>query len=110
MEIGLRTLPLGPVDGPNLFFENPAQLGKTGVDDWRIYGGHRFWTAPKNEDSYATDNESVSLEPIRLHGFRLIGHGRQALCIRRAFRMADTAAPYNLAAKKRSVSAMCSVQ
>ena len=71
MEIGLRTLPLGPVDGPNLFFENPAQLGKTGRNDWRIYGGHRLWTALENEDSYA---------------------------------------PYNRAAKKRSVSAMCSVQ
>lgn len=73
LEIGPRILRLGPVDGPNLFFENPAQLGKTGGDDWRIYGGHRFWTAPENEDSYAPDNEPVSLEPIGSNGFRLTG-------------------------------------
>jgi hypothetical protein len=73
LDVGPRILRLGPVDGPNLFFENPAQLGKTGGDDWRIYGGHRFWTAPENEDSYAPDNEPISLEPISSQGFRLIG-------------------------------------
>jgi len=73
LEVGPRILRLGPVDGPNLFYENRAQLGKTGGGDWRIYGGHRFWTAPENEDSYAPDNEPVSLEPIGSNGFRLIG-------------------------------------
>ena len=73
LEVGPRILRLGPVDGPNLFYENRAQLGKTGGGDWRIYGGHRFWTAPENEDSYAPDNEPVSLEPIGSHGFRLTG-------------------------------------
>ena len=95
LEVGPRILRLGPVDGPNLFFKDTAQLGQTGGNTWKIYGGHRFWTTPKNEDSYATDNEPVSLEPISSHGFRLIGHGRQALCIRHAFRMAKTAVPYN---------------
>jgi hypothetical protein len=77
LEVGPRILRLGPVDGPNLFYQNPDQLGMTGGEDWRIYGGHRFWTAPENEDSYAPDNEAVSLEPIGSDGFRLIGKPNQ---------------------------------
>ena len=73
LEVGPRVLRLGPVGGPNLFFEDPAQLGKTGGETWRIYGGHRFWTAPENEDSYAPDNEPVQLEEQGSDGFRLTG-------------------------------------
>ena len=73
LEVGPRILRLAPVDGPNLFYENSSQLGMTGGQDWRIYGGHRFWTAPENEDSYTPDNEPVSFEPIGSKGFRLTG-------------------------------------
>jgi hypothetical protein len=73
LDVGPRILRLGPVGGPNLFYENLSQLGTTGGGDWRIYGGHRFWTAPENEDSYAPDNEPVSLEPLGSHGFCLTG-------------------------------------
>ena len=73
LEVGPRILRLGPVDGPNLFFEDSAQLGKTGGDSWRIYGGHRFWTAPENKDSYAPDNEPVQLEEKKPNGFLLRG-------------------------------------
>ena len=73
LEVGPRILRLGPVDGPNLFFEDSAQLGQTGGDSWRIYGGHRFWTAPENEDSYAPDNEPVQLEEKKPNGFLLRG-------------------------------------
>ena len=72
LEVGPRILRLGPVDGPNLFFEDSAQLGQTGGDSWRIYGGHRFWTAPENEDSYAPDNEPVQLEEKKPNGFLLL--------------------------------------
>ena len=73
LEVGPRILRLGPVDGPNLFYENSSQLGMRGGQDWRIYGGHRFWTAPENEDSYTPDNEPVSFELIGSKGFRLTG-------------------------------------
>lgn len=73
LEIGPRILRLGPVDGPNLFYEDPAHLGKTGGDTWRIYGGHRLWTAPENEDSYAPDNQPVLLETPDAGGFELVG-------------------------------------
>jgi len=73
LDVGPRILRLGPVEGPNLFYENRSQLGQIGGEEWRMYGGHRFWTAPESEDSYAPDNEPVSLEPIGSHGFRLTG-------------------------------------
>jgi hypothetical protein len=77
LEVGPRILRLGPAGGPNLFYENSSHLGKTGGEEWRIYGGHRFWTAPENEDSYAPDNEPVSFEPIGSGGFRLSGKPNQ---------------------------------
>jgi hypothetical protein len=73
LEVGPRILRLGPVSGPNLFYEDSSQLGKTGGDSWKIYGGHRFWTAPENEDSYAPDNEPVTLKELGLNGFCLSG-------------------------------------
>ena len=40
--------------------EFPDQMGKTGGDEWRIYGGHRFWHAPEEMPrSYAPDNFPV---------------------------------------------------
>lgn len=47
LEIGPRILRLGPVDGPNILFENQEQMGKSGAQEWMIYGGHLLWTAPK---------------------------------------------------------------
>ncbi|NCV90563.1 MAG: hypothetical protein EBW19_10365 [Betaproteobacteria bacterium] len=44
LEVGPRVLRLGPVGGPNLFFEDPAQLGQTGGDSWKIYGGRKMRT------------------------------------------------------------------
>ena len=73
LEVGPRILRLGPVDGPNLFFEDPAQLGQTGGKTWKIYGGHRFWTAPENEASYAPDNDPVQMEEQGENGFVLRG-------------------------------------
>ena len=73
LEVGPRILRLGPVGGPNLFFEDPAQLGQTGGNTWKIYGGHRFWTAPENEDSYTPDNEPVTLKELGSDGFCLTG-------------------------------------
>ena len=31
-----------------LFKEYDEQMGKTGGDEWRIYGGHRLWIAPEH--------------------------------------------------------------
>ncbi len=62
-EIGPRIIRLGFVGGPNLFFENRADLGRRGGNEWRIYGGHRFWHAPEIVPrTYSPDNSPVAHE------------------------------------------------
>jgi len=73
LEIGPRILRFGPIDGSNVLFENKEQMGKTGAQEWMIYGGHRLWTAPENEQCYALDNDRVSFELLPEKGCRLTG-------------------------------------
>ncbi|MCA9434799.1 MAG: hypothetical protein KC978_03385 [Candidatus Omnitrophica bacterium] len=61
-DVGPRIIRCGFVGGENLFLESTDQLGKTGGEDWRIYGGHRLWHAPEMKPrTYAPDNEPVKL-------------------------------------------------
>ncbi len=61
--IGPRIMRFGFVGGPNLFFENPADLGRRGGTEWRIYGGHRFWHAPEIiPRTYSPDNSPIAHE------------------------------------------------
>jgi len=73
LEIGPRILRFGPIDGTNILFENKEQMGKTGAKEWMIYGGHRLWTAPENDQCYALDNDRVSFELLPEKGCRLTG-------------------------------------
>ncbi|MCS7066274.1 MAG: hypothetical protein NZL85_08385, partial [Fimbriimonadales bacterium] len=41
-KVGPRLIRFGFTGGQNLFWEHPDQQGKTGGDEWRIYGGHRL--------------------------------------------------------------------
>jgi hypothetical protein len=60
-DIGLRLLHLGFIGGRNFFYLSPGQMGKTGGDQWRIYGGHRLWIAPESiPGSYHPDNFPIS--------------------------------------------------
>ncbi len=62
-DIGPRIVHLSRGDGENLLklFEN--QIGKTGGNDWRLYGGHRVWHAPEDPvKSYIPDNDAVDVE------------------------------------------------
>ena len=34
-------------EGQNLFKEFSDQIGTTGGDEWKLYGGHRLWHAPE---------------------------------------------------------------
>lgn len=59
--IGPRILRIGFIGQQNFFHLSPADMGRTGGDKWRIYGGHRLWVAPERiPESYAPDNEPVS--------------------------------------------------
>jgi hypothetical protein len=59
-DVGPRVIRLGFLGGPNLFKEWKDQLGKTGGDEWRIYGGHRLWHAPEVAPrTYTPDNTPI---------------------------------------------------
>lgn len=60
-DVGPRVVRYAFVNGPNLLKEFPSQFGLTGGADWRIYGGHRFWTAPEDvRTTYVPDNNPVA--------------------------------------------------
>ncbi len=59
-DVGPRVIRLGFTGGQNLLKEVAEEMGKTGGDQWRPYGGHRFWHAPEAAPrSYAPDNDPV---------------------------------------------------
>jgi hypothetical protein len=62
-DVGPRIIRFGFVGEPNEFKEYESMLGRTGGDEWRIYGGHRLWHAPESVPrTYYGDNFRVGLE------------------------------------------------
>jgi hypothetical protein len=62
-DVGPRIIRLGFVGDVNEFVEIPADLGQTGGEGWRMYGGHRLWHAPEDEArTYAPDNSPITVE------------------------------------------------
>jgi hypothetical protein len=62
-DVGPRVIRCGFVGADNEFKEYSDELGKTGGEDWRIYGGHRLWRAPEHKvRTYFPDNWPVKLE------------------------------------------------
>lgn len=60
-DVGPRIIRFGFVGKRNLFKEYPDLVGKTGGDEWRIYGGHRLWHAPEAKPrTYSPDNAPVA--------------------------------------------------
>jgi hypothetical protein len=64
-DVGPRIIRLGFRGEENIFREFHDQLGKTGGDEWRIYGGHRLWHAPEHPvRTYFPDNGPVKVEEL----------------------------------------------
>jgi hypothetical protein len=62
-DVGPRLIRLGWVGERNEFKEYPDQLGQTGGEQWRIYGGHRLWHSPERQPrTYAPDNGPVEVQ------------------------------------------------
>lgn len=62
-DVGPRIIRLGFSGQQNLFREFENEIGKTGGDDFRLYGGSRFWHGPEADPrSYFPDNEPVGYE------------------------------------------------
>lgn len=67
-DVGPRIIRYGYVGGQNLFVELEEDLGRTGDDSWRLYGGSRLWVAPEDAVySYGADNDPVEIE-VRANG------------------------------------------
>jgi hypothetical protein len=57
--IGPRILSLSLNNGENLLYEDGTNFS---VNEWRLYGGHRFTTAPECDVSYAPDNDRCEVD------------------------------------------------
>jgi len=59
-DIGPRIIRFAFIGDQNLFGEIQKQQGKTGGDEWLLYGGHRLWHAPEAMPrTYFPDNNPV---------------------------------------------------
>lgn len=71
-DVGPRIMFYGFCGKDNEFCEVPDHLGKTGSDEWRLYGGHRLWHSPEEKfRTYWPDNEPVVIEYLE-NGVRTI--------------------------------------
>src|ERR1044072_528657 len=60
LEVGPRIIRFGEIGGPNEFVEYAKDMGKTGGDQYRSYGGHRLFFAPEEvPKTYYPDNGPV---------------------------------------------------
>ena len=71
-DVGPRVIRYGFVGEENEFKEYKEQLGLTGGDEWRIYGGHRLWHAPEAKPrTYWPDNLPVEVKALS-NGLRFV--------------------------------------
>jgi hypothetical protein len=65
-DTGPRIIHFGPADSDvNLFYQNKAQQGLSGGNEWRNYGGHRLWTSPQEGSRpNQADNDPVPYKII----------------------------------------------
>ena len=62
-DIGPRIMHFGFPGGQNLMKVYEDEAGKTGGDEWRIYGGHRLWHAPEaSPRTYWPDNSPIDYD------------------------------------------------
>lgn len=60
-DVGPRIIRFGFTGRENEFVEFPEHSGKTGGEEYRIYGGHRLWHSPEHPvRTYLPDNEKVA--------------------------------------------------
>ena len=59
-DVGPRIIKFGFTGKENEFCEFPEHSGKTGGEEFRIYGGHRLWHSPEHPvRTYSPDNSKV---------------------------------------------------
>jgi hypothetical protein len=61
-DVGPRIIWYGLNDGDNVLHEVADDIGLSGGDKFRLYGGHRLWVSPEVQRTYFPDNRAVSVE------------------------------------------------
>lgn len=62
-DVGPRVIHCGFLGGENIFKNYDEMMGRSGDDEWNIYGGHRLWHAPEVDPrTYFPDNTPVKWE------------------------------------------------
>ena len=70
-DVGPRIIRFGFLGDENEFAEFEEEVGLVGGDEWRIYGGHRFWHSPEARPrSYYPDNQPIKVE-AKVNALRL---------------------------------------
>jgi hypothetical protein len=64
LDVGPRIIRYAFHQGKNVFVELSEQMGGADEPEWKIRGGHRFWTAPEGDHSYELDNGPVTWKAI----------------------------------------------
>jgi hypothetical protein len=60
-DVGPRIISFGFADKENEFVEFPEFIGKTGGEEYMIFGGHRLWHSPEHPiRTYSPDNSKVA--------------------------------------------------
>ncbi|MFH1037414.1 MAG: hypothetical protein V1789_01925 [PVC group bacterium] len=63
--VGPRVIRYGFAGKENEFCEVAADRGKSGGEEWRMYGGHRLWHGPEDrERTYQPDNREIAWREI----------------------------------------------
>ena len=94
-DVGQRVIRLAARGGPNLFRELEEMVGKTGGEEWRLYGGHRLWHAPEAKPrTYYPDNSPVTVTETK-NGLRVTQQTEPTTGIRKQIDVAlHHTAPY----------------
>lgn len=61
LDFGIRIIHLSCVGMENLFYQQPLDCsdGFSKPTGWKLYGGHRMWLAPQNQQVYHGDNSPI---------------------------------------------------
>jgi hypothetical protein len=64
-DVGPRIIRFAYIGGENILYENPDEIGKTGGQEWRLYGGHRLWHSPEDTvRTYFPDNFACEVQEL----------------------------------------------
>jgi hypothetical protein len=61
-DVGPRIIWYGVRNGDNVLYEVADDIGLSGGNEFRLYGGHRLWVSPEVERTYFPDNRAVIVE------------------------------------------------